>query len=136
MIRFRRHGFTLIEMLLVLLLISLITSLVVPNLQLIISNFTEKDKKILIIEKLSKLNKLAYQNAKQFELYKLPSEEDWIDSEVGLPNKWTIRFKDKVTYYPTGSCSGGIVELSNQTESWRFFLQPPYCTKLISINSK
>ena len=125
-----RRGFTLVELLVVMLVIGLVSALVAPNLAAMfagVQRFTLRDG---VVSDLASLSFRAFATGQSFEL-----SEDKIATTLRdgnpilvLPAGWKLRAETPIRFSFNGTCSGGVVELiapDGVTE--RYLFNAPDC---------
>lgn len=128
--RSRQHGFTLLELLIVLALMGLLGSLAVPALGRLIDSLRYRSERSSVI---AQINTLSYRNFLLAQDYTLRTENisnTLKDDQpaLDLPAGWAVRVPTPVHYQFNGYCSGGVVILiapDHVPESLR--LQAPGC---------
>lgn len=106
-------GFTLLELLVVLLVVGLVSALVVPNLGNLVGGLQRATSRDGLVADLSALSYRAHSLGQAFEL----------DAEAGgrllrdgnpvlaLPSGWQLRVERPIRFTFEGFCEGGEVEL-------------------------
>ena len=147
-------GFTLLELVVVLTLVSLITMMVVPNLQRLSGAVTRTTERDVILDRLANLGRQALLQRRTYLIVgtDTPDEtqrpyaaarsddEDAPASEraasfeqhepyrMDLPDGWTLHLPAPLLVRANGVCLGGEVVLSyNGEPDVRLVLEPPYC---------
>lgn len=138
-----RSGFTLLEMMIVLVLMSLITGLVVPRLDKVYSGLVSSFSKTDVLRSIAGIGYNAMVHGRSFTLAgALPRSE--IDETTGkvveahdeifnpggllLPEGWRLVVDQPIVYRRNGLCLGGRIELYFEKEDHRsYLLLPPYC---------
>ncbi len=148
----KQQGFTLLELLVVLVIFGLLVSLVTPNFIKIYESLRVSYEKDEILSQLSSLSYYAFHQHKTFELTNFPPIKEvkpkdepkliviQTEEEVPpkpeptkealpltLPEGWQIRAKQPIIFYPNGICRGGQIELSYKTQKMAIELLPPFC---------
>jgi general secretion pathway protein G len=116
-------GFSLIEVIVVLVLLSLVTSVVIPNLSSTIDRFQLRSSKDEVLIQLSGLGYLAYQKQQAIVLY----PEDDLGDVLELPEGWTIEIESPIRYQANGICLGGTITLVYKQAAKKFLLTAPFC---------
>lgn len=133
-------GYTLLEMLVVLVLVGLVLALVMPSLQRLYSRYQNQ---IFIEETLYELVELRSKAQENGKGYWIPSEStvESILDQVSLMqafnyeslnqiNEVKITAKNTpIVIYPSGYCSGGTLIYSFSGTYEEFVLLPPYCNR-------
>lgn len=146
-----QRGFTLLELLVVLVIFGLLASLVAPNFVKVYDRLRASYEKDEILSQLSYLSYQAFQQHKTFELTdfppikqekpkdelelivigeETPSEPEPVKERLplDLPKGWQIHAKQPIVFYPNGICRGGHIELSYQkNQTITIELLPPFC---------
>ncbi|ALG67931.2 prepilin-type N-terminal cleavage/methylation domain-containing protein [Beggiatoa leptomitoformis] len=123
-------GFTLLELLVVLLLIGLLAGMTLPRLTNLYNTFQSASEREDILIQLNGLSYKAYQQGRIFVLTTFPasSPEKPIDIPLVLPQGWRVTAEKPILFRENGACNGGIVSLSYQENlSYRAELTPPFC---------
>jgi len=146
------RGFTLMELLVVLFIISLISALAMPRLS---TMFASVDAAFARDDVMAQINALGYKAQRQghgFVLQQYPPAKSEEDEEVldesfiepdeqetqsskrhhpevplKLPDGWRINSAKPVRYFSNGACSGGELLLSFKATQYRLELPPPFC---------
>ncbi|WP_282099220.1 type II secretion system protein [Deefgea sp. CFH1-16] len=107
------NGFTLIEVLVVMVILSLLTAMVVPNLSKMVGSL-EKDAQLdrirLILSYIPDLAKSKNNDLvlnPDFELSAVQTGE--IYSLPDLPENYHLSLEQNISYLANGFCSGGVV---------------------------
>lgn len=121
--RSSQKGFSLIELSVVLVLISLATAMVLPNLSSAygaIQLRTELDKLTL---RLSSLSYDAYSSGQSIRI----ENQDDADKVLAPSDDWTIKVVTPIIVTPIGVCLGGDLLLSSGNFEHAATVLPPYC---------
>lgn len=125
------RGYTLLEMLVVLLMLGLVSGLAVPRLAGLYDRMLFNLERDDVIDQISRLSFLAYREGRAFELLEWPEKNsnarNALPREFSLPDGWRVSAKSPVRFLPSGVCSGGEVTISRAEEAQQLFLQPPRC---------
>lgn len=147
-------GFTLLELVVVLALVSLLTIMAVPNLRRLSGAVTRTTERNAILDRLANLGRQAMLQRRAYLLVgsdapdamkKPPPVADPDDEDpsapahvspfeqhepyrMDLPDGWTLHLPAPILVRANGVCLGGEVELSyNGVPDVRLVLEPPYC---------
>ena len=149
-------GFTLLELIVVLVLVSVVTVLATPNLQRLYGAVTRTTERNAILNRLADLGRQAMlqrrayllvgSGAQDARVTKKPSPVAGPDDEdtptpehvspfehhqpyrMDLPDGWTLHLPAPILVRANGVCLGGEVALSyNGEPDVRLVLEPPYC---------
>lgn len=109
-------GFTLVELLVVLVLIALITAIAAPNIRSVYKNFQQDIVREEIEKELKGLSFRAYLAGQSLKLDK-----------ITLPEGFSSSDDSEVTIRADGYCEGGKVLIESEDEKFTYFLNPPLC---------
>lgn len=119
-------GYTLLELLIVLLIISLVTALIMPRLFNMYSRWQAAYERDDVFARVGSLGYLAFQRGIDFDLTRWPAATgEQIPLE--LPVGWSLTTQAPIHFFANGACSGGTVFLHYQAQSFQLTLQPPFC---------
>ena len=116
-------GYSLVEVIMVLVLLSLVTSAVVPSLSSTLDRFKLRSNQDEVLIQLSGLGYLAYQKQQAIVLH---PEDDFSDV-FELPEGWGIELEGPIRYQANGICLGGTITLFYEQETEKFLLIAPFC---------
>ena len=116
-------GYSLVEVIVVLVLLSLVTSVVIPNLSSTLDRFQLRSNQDEVLIQLSGLGYLAYQKQQAIEFY----PDDDLGDVLELPEGWTIELEGPIIYQANGICLGGTITLVYERETEEFLLTAPFC---------
>ena len=116
-------GYSLVEVIVVLVLISLVTSVVIPNLSSTLDRFQLRSKQDEVLIQLSGLGYLAYQKQQAIVLH----PEDDLGDVFELPEGWDIEIEAPIRYEANGFCLGGTITLVYEQQTEKFLLIAPFC---------
>jgi general secretion pathway protein G len=119
---FKQRGFTMIELLVVLVILGLTSALVLPKFPSIYERFKGKAEEDKFYQSLSVLNLRAYTQQTQLVL-----DEHSVRTLLDLPESWEVTIKSPVVYKANGICLGGKLGLSVNGVAREIVLIPPYC---------
>lgn len=150
----RASGFTLVELIVVLVLVSLMTMMAVPNLRRLYGAVARTTERNVILDRLADLGRQAMLQRRAYLIVgtdtpdetKRPYSTAHSDDEDGpaservppfeqhepyrmdLPDGWTLHLPAPILVRANGVCLGGEVALSyNGAPDVRLVLEPPYC---------
>ncbi|QEP43594.1 prepilin-type N-terminal cleavage/methylation domain-containing protein [Ectothiorhodospiraceae bacterium BW-2] len=121
-----RNGFTLLELLIVLVLLGLISGLAIPRLNSLYESGVARYELEEIMQQIAGLGVKAYQ---QQQTIALGIDNDMLPFQ--LPDAWQITTENPVIYQQNGVCRGGTVALNKQNRHYRLALNPPYCRPVL-----
>ncbi|EIJ43708.1 prepilin-type N-terminal cleavage/methylation domain-containing protein [Beggiatoa alba B18LD] len=127
---FKVMGFTLLELLLVLLLIGLLAGMTLPRLSNLYDTFRAASEREDILIQLGGLGYKAYQQGKVFTLTTFPAtaEEKPVELPLNLPTGWRVVAESPIIFRENGACNGGKLTLFYQENlSYKLELRPPFC---------
>ena len=113
----KRHayGFTLIEVMAVLLIVGLLASLLSPSMQRLADSFQARAEYLEVKRKIQGLSMIAMQRGEAADITDLELQEGWVAS-------------GDVVYQPNGVCLGGDLRIAyKEVEFYRQQLMPPFC---------
>ena len=116
-------GYSLVEVIMVLVLLSLVTSAVIPSLSSTLDRFKLRSNQDEVLIQLSGLGYLAYQKQQTIVLH----PEDDLGDVFDLPEGWDIEIKAPIRYEANGVCLGGTITLVYEQETENFLLIAPFC---------
>ena len=116
-------GYSLVEVIVVLVLLSLVTSVVIPNLSSTLDRFQLRSNQDEVLVQLSGLGYLAYQKQQAIVL----DPDDDLGDFLELPEGWTIELEDPIKYQANGICLGGTITLVYGQKAEEFLLTAPFC---------
>ena len=121
------QGFTLLEILMVLLIVGLAGTIVVPRVSVIYDNLVLRGARELLLREIRALPMLAKARGSSFASqpgrYGVP-----LGDVVTVPEGWSIEFSENLRYQANGFCLGGVVSLQHVSgTTWQYVLQPPFC---------
>lgn len=125
----RQRGYTLLEILVVILLIGLVASLVLPNLNKLYERGLAAYERNNLLRSLSAVSYLVYRQKKTTQLGTRPSSAETTPepSLIELPQGWEIAAEEPIVYLDNGVCLGGELTLIHGSLSRHYRLIPPYC---------
>lgn len=119
---FKQRGFTMIELLVVLVILGLTSALVLPKFPAIYERFKGKAEEDKFYQSLSVLSLRAYTQQTQLVL-----DEKSVRTLLDLPEAWQITIEKPIVYQVNGICLGGSVGLSVNGIARQISLKAPYC---------
>ncbi len=117
------RGYSLIELLVVLSLVSLITAIAMPNLVKFYENFSDALTLDDVIGQVNGIGYKVYENGSAYTLNDLSSDSTSV-AAISIPNGWEIDVQKPIEYLPNGSCRGGKLKI--------FYLGTPRLTSSLS----
>ncbi len=122
------RAYTLLELLVVLVLMSLLTSLILPRLAQVYDSLQVAYTREEIISRLAGLSYSAFQQGRGFQLISYPLTKDMAAIPLTLPNGWSLSTEAPIKFRANGACTGGVVLLNYQSQQLRVNLIAPFCT--------
>lgn len=123
-------GFTLIEMLTVLVIAGLLAGLAAPGVRRTLQSMERKSQHDLVAGQLVELPYRAWVEGKSHTLGGTGPAE----FKLELPESWRLEAPKPISYAFNGVCGGGVVTLHGPEgwrESWR--LEGPRCDQLLPV---
>lgn len=133
----KASGFTLVEILVVLVVIGLIAGVAMPNLVRMIQSAERASQRDSLLGEIAGLGYQAYLTGRPFTLGVAPVAEGGGDPQppLQIPAGWQLEIPQPIVYGFNGVCSGGTVTLvspDNRRET--FQLEPPRCRVVVAEN--
>ncbi len=134
-----RHGFTLLELLVVLALLALATAIAMPNLERLYAAATRVSERDYVLDQVAALGREAMLNGRAYVVFgNAPSLDpaeaaryaEYETYEVDVPQGWRLDFDSPLVVLANGVCLGGMLTLSQEDDevaAVRLELTPPYC---------
>lgn len=123
--RFLQSGFSLIELTVVLVLVSLIGGLVLPGLAGAYQSISLRDDQEKILLRLESLGYQAFSDGVAIRI----ETQDHVEQYLEPPQDWTIEIIEPVEVTAKGICASGELILISQTFSRSIRIQPPFCSE-------
>ena len=122
-------GFTLVELLVVLVIVSLIAGVSLPRLSALYASVENAGQRGLIIDQVEGLGYQAYISGRSIVLGASRESEDPASKyPLQLPPGWRIDVASPVRYSAQGTCGGGKLTISDPNGGRQAFrLAPPMC---------
>ena len=115
-------GFTLIELMVVLIIMALMSALVLPKFPAIYEKFIDKGDRDALNQSLASLGVKAYAQRKPIILNQETAEQ-WLE----IPRGWELKIDQPITYRASGVCLGGQLHVHIKEVRQTILLNPPYC---------
>ncbi|MEN9461216.1 MAG: hypothetical protein RIS84_1236 [Pseudomonadota bacterium] len=122
------RAYTLLELLVVLVLMSLLTSLILPRLAQVYDSLQVAYTREEIISRLAGLSYSAFQQGRGFQLIRYPLTKGMSPIPLELPSGWSLTTEAPISFRANGACTGGVVLLNYQSQQLRINLIAPFCT--------
>jgi prepilin-type N-terminal cleavage/methylation domain-containing protein len=118
-------GFTLLEILMVLLLVGLVGGLVIPRVAVIYDNLMLRGEREGIVRQVESLSWRALSDG---QVILLGNAAQNAGAGLNLPEGWKIVASPTVAYLANGFCTGGKFSLHYLDErTWHYRLNSPFC---------
>lgn len=139
--RFGR-GFTLLELIVVLLLMGLVTALAMPNLERLSAGVARKTERDRILDQFAGLGRRAMLQGRSYVVFGSDGAQDAEDADpagasfppgherhaIDLPQGWEVLLDPPLVFRANGVCLGAELTLRHRgVEDVRIDLEPPYC---------
>ena len=128
-------GFTLLELIVVLLILGLVTAVAVPNINQLYTSITSATERDYILDQFVGIGQKAMLHGQSYVVlgtFDVPNADaPRPDSQVyqlDVPDGWQVRLKEPLIVRANGVCLGGELTLIRiGSEPFRISLKPPYC---------
>lgn len=118
------RGFSLLELLVVLALISFMTALVAPRLQNTVEAISRSGERAAAVRQLERLPLLARRDGVAMNVAK---GQELAMPGLEFPDGWSARAVDELHVAANGYCSPATLEVTTPTNSERWVLGMPDC---------
>lgn len=120
-------GFTLIDMLVVLVIVGLLAGVALPRLYALSEGYKMASQRASLLSQIGNLGYRAYNSGKPTELLSLPGSTN-LNASISLPPGWRIEVSQPIKYNFNGICSGGKITLIAPDQYHdEFQLRAPLC---------
>ena len=123
----KQSGFTLLELMVVLFLLSLLTGMTLPYLVKVHERVQFAYEREEVLLQLSRLSYLAFQQYRDFTLTKYPDQENTDLPALDLPKGWRITTEIPIRFFANGVCQGGHVDIQYQKKIFKAQFVAPFC---------
>ena len=131
----RGLGFTLVELLVVLVLVGLLATLVMPNLDRLRASFARTTERDRILDQFAALGAQAQARGQGYVVFGNVDENaaplpggDYERYRLDIPDGWQVRLTRPLLIHPNGVCLGSELTLRHHDAApLRIDLLPPYC---------
>ena len=120
----RGDGFTLFEILVVLVVLALVAGTTMVQLTRMYTSFEESSQRDELARQISRLGVAVVNSGRGLVL------EGVLDSAselLNIPPQWQVIVPQPITYRYSGICHGGTVLLELHGRRYPYELAPPYC---------
>ena len=129
-------GFTLLELIVVLLLVGLVTALAMPNLSQLYTSVTGAAERDYILDQFAGMGQKALLSGQGFVVLGTAdaaearlSQQASNVYELDVPEGWRVRLEEPLIVRGNGVCLGGELTLIRAGKlAYQISLDPPYCT--------
>lgn len=122
-----QKGFTLIELMVVLIIMALMSALVLPKFPAIYEKFLDKGDRDAFNQSLASLGVKAYTQQKQITLNQTTASQ-----LLEIPSGWEIKIDEPIIYRANGVCLGGTINVHIKEVRQVVHLNPPFCEPEVS----
>lgn len=133
-------GFTLIELIVVLVILGLIAGLVLPNMPGLFASATRATERDRILDQIAALGAEAMRQGRDFAVLGTDVDVDpaaYTDFEpypLVVPSGWEVRVEAPILIRANGVCLGGRVTLlHSETPPTELELVPPLCSVAVDV---
>ena len=111
------------------MLLSMLTTLVIPNLMRIYESVRVRGDRDVLIDRINMLGQIAYESGTQIELKEVEGKIALTEEiDIQFPTGWSVEIPDAIIYGSNGACSGGKIELFYEEGSeLNVSLSSPHC---------
>ncbi|MEM0952932.1 MAG: prepilin-type N-terminal cleavage/methylation domain-containing protein [Pseudomonadota bacterium] len=121
------QGFTLLEILLVLVIVGLAGTVVVPRVSVIYDNLVLRSEREALLRDIRALP-LQARAAGRSVVAASDDSASSLGHIIDVPEHWAVEFSESLRYQANGFCTGGAVLLLHDSGAvWRYGLAAPYC---------
>ena len=122
-------GFTLVEILVVLVIVGLIAGISLPRLSTLYASVENAGQRTLIIDQIEGLGYRAYSSGRPIVLEALGDSEDSVKKyPLQLPPGWRVDVAKPLRYSSQGVCGGGKLTINDPDGGRQAFrVAPPLC---------
>lgn len=120
------RGFTLLELMVVLVLMGLLAGVVLPRMSKVYDRVQAAFELEDVRLSLARIPLLTFAANTRYELTTLPSN-DTQSIEITLPQGWAVSADNPIIYQPNGICLGGNLTATYKDVKHKFALSPPNC---------
>ncbi len=135
-------GFTLLELMVVLMILGLVSAVALPNLSQAFDRLQARLAEDRVIEEINRLPERAYlAKSELILLNQTTSRSSGSDNpgqqaiKLDLPQGWSIKTAG-IVYRANGICEGGLLSVRFEGEAvWTGELIPPFCQLVPEVSS-
>ncbi len=121
-----KNGFTLLEVLVVLLILALLARLAMPYLLNLSHRIQAAYQRETVLAQLNNLGYQAFKQGKGFTLTQYPLINTK-EIALELPEGWKLTTQSPIVYLSNGVCLGGQATLNFEEQKFAIAFTPPFC---------
>lgn len=117
------RGFSLVELVVVLTLMSLATAMVAPNLSNAYRNFQLRSELEEMLMAVESLGFRAFNQGTGIRIETISQAKELLNPPAG----WSVELLAPIVVRANGVCEGGEIRFRREELEQRLLLEPPYC---------
>jgi len=118
----RGQGFTLIELIVVLVFMGMASAVAFPNMAKMYDGFVLRTERDAVVQELAAMGVRAYTRRSSVILSEVNAPD-----LLSLPEQWRVMLPEPIYYGSSGFCGGGELSLVVGQQRRTYSLAPPYC---------
>jgi prepilin-type N-terminal cleavage/methylation domain-containing protein len=120
----KTHGFTLLELMIVLFIVALLSGMIAPRLLTWYDSLQAAYERDDVLARLNELAYQAFQKSQDFTLTAYPTTEK---IPLELPQGWQLVAEQPIKFRANGACTGGKITLQFREYVYHLAFIPPFC---------